>query len=141
MEELLVDALLFCENLAAEDAYNKRLDEMFLKAPENDDLLYLEWETDIRKSVHYIQGLIDYNNFDIERFGRILMSKLKAIYETLSDIKDFADRAYHLWTDLPGNIQDIEPFLTMCYADDPLSYGDEKQARNFYEYVLNYYKD
>ena len=41
MEELLVYALLLYEELVAEDEYYKRLDELFLKTPENDDLLYL----------------------------------------------------------------------------------------------------
>ncbi len=49
MEELLVYAILLNVELVTENEYNKRLDELFLKDPENDDLLYLEWETDIKK--------------------------------------------------------------------------------------------
>ena len=49
MEELLVYAILLYEELAKETDYNKRLDELFLNNPENDDFLYLEWETDIKK--------------------------------------------------------------------------------------------
>lgn len=49
MEELLVYALLLYEELVTENEYSKRLDELFLKNPEDDDLLYLEWETDIKK--------------------------------------------------------------------------------------------
>ena len=64
---------------------------------------------------------IDYKNFDLERFGRILMSKLKMAYVNCSDIKCFANRMYSLWESRPGNIQDVEPFWTLCYADDPLS--------------------
>lgn len=45
MEELLVYAILLYEELATETDYNKRLDELFLSNPENDDFLYLEWET------------------------------------------------------------------------------------------------
>lgn len=141
MEELLVYALLLCEELVTETEYNKRLDEMFLNAPENDDLLYLEWETNITKAIIYIRTHINYNNFDIEQFGRILMSKLKAVYVKCSDIKYFADLMYSLWENLPGNIQDIEPFWTLSYADDPLSWEDEEQTRNIYEHILNYYKD
>lgn len=141
MEELLVYALLLYEELVTENEYSKRLDELFLKNPEDDDLLYLEWETDIKKNIIYIRTHIDYNNLDLERFGRILMSKLKVVYVNCTDIKYFAGRMYGLWEDLPGNIQDIEPFWTLSYADDPLSWGDEKQTRNIYEHMLNYYKD
>ena len=43
MEELLVYAILLSEKLATENEYCRRLDELFLAHPENDDLLCLEW--------------------------------------------------------------------------------------------------
>lgn len=141
MEEMLVYAILLYEKLVTENEYNKRLDELFLTTSGNDDLLYLEWETDIKKAIIYVRTHIDYNNLDLEQFGRILMSKLKVIYSNSSDIKRFASRMYSLWESLPGNIQNIEPFWTLCYADDLLSWGDEEQTRNIYEHMLNYYKD
>ena len=49
MEELLTYMILLSEELVPESEYYKRLDELFLNHPENDDLLYLEWETDIKK--------------------------------------------------------------------------------------------
>lgn len=141
MEELFVYAILFYEELAMENEYRERLDELFINDPENDDLLYLEWETDIKKAILYIRTHMDYNKLDREQFGRILMSRLKTVYEKCSDINYFADRMYRLWKILPGNIQDIEPFWTLCYADEPLSWGDEEQAKSLYEKMLNYYKD
>ena len=141
MEELLVYAILLYEEFVTENEYNKRLDELFLNNPENDDFLYLEWETDITKAILYVRTHIDYKNLNIERFGQVLMSKLKTIYVNCPDIKYFADRMYSLWESLPGNIRDIEPFRTLSYADDPLSWGDEKQTRNIYEHMLSYYKN
>ena len=141
MEELFVYAILLYEELITENEYNKWLDELFLNTPENDDLLYLEGETDIKKAIIYVRTHIDYQNLDLEWFGRILMSKLERIYVNCSDIKYFADRMYSLWESLPGNIQNIEPFWALCYADEPLSWGDEKQTRNIYENMLSYYKD
>ena len=141
MEEMLVYAILFYENLVTENEYNKRLDELFLVTPENNDLLYLECETDIKKSIIYVRTHIDYNNLDIEQFGKILMSKLKTVYKGCSDIKRFASQMYSLWESLPGNVQELDPFWTLSYADDPLSWGDEEQTRSIYEHMLNYYKD
>ena len=141
MEELFVYAILLYEELVTEDEYNKRLDELFLNTPENDDFLYLEWETDIQKAITYVRTHIDSKNLDLERFGRILMSKLETIYTNCSDIEYFAKRTYRLWENLPGNIQNIEPFWTLCYADDPLSWGDEEQTRTIYEHMLSYYKN
>lgn len=145
MEELLVYALLLYEKLLTENEYNKRLDELFLSTSENDnlfnDLLYLEWETNIKNAIVYIRIHIDYNHLDIDLFGKILMSKLNKVYKNDLDIRKFADRMYNLWKDLPGNLQDIEPFRMLSYADDPLSWGDEGQIRNIFERMLCYYED
>lgn len=46
MEKLLVLAFLLYEEMVTKDEYSKRLDELFLGDLENDNLLYLEWETD-----------------------------------------------------------------------------------------------
>ena len=97
MEELLVFAVLLYEKLVTKDEYNKRLDELFLDHPENDDLLYLEWETDTKNIITYIRTHIDYNTFDYEQFGKILMNKLKVCYKNCSDIRCFADQMYGLW--------------------------------------------
>lgn len=141
MEELFVYAILLNEDLITENEYSKRLDELFLNDPENDNLLYLEWETDIKKAIIYIRTHIDYNHLDLEQFGRIFINKLKVVYINCWDIKYFASRMYSLWKSLPGSIQNIEPFWTLCYGDDPLSWGDEEQTRNIYEHMLDYYKD
>jgi len=141
MEELLVYAILLNEELVTENEYNERLDELFLNDPQNDDLLYLEWETDIKKAIIYVRTHIYYKNIDLELFGKILINKLKVVYVNCSDIKCFASRMYSLWNNLPENIQNIEPFWTLCYADEPLSWGDEEQTRNIYEHMLSYYKD
>lgn len=96
MEELLVYALLLYEELVTENEYRKRLDELFLNNPEKDDLLCLEWETDIKKAIIYVRTHMDYKNLDEERFGRILMDKLKTVYVNCPDIKYFAGRMYSL---------------------------------------------
>lgn len=139
MEELLVFALLLCEEIVSEDEYLKRLDELFLQSPENDDFLYLEWVTNIKEAIIYIRTNIDYKIFDYELFGRILMEKLRIYYKECLDIKSFSERMYFLWENLPFYIQDKQPFYILSYADDPLSWGDEEQARNIYESMLNYY--
>ena len=49
MEELLAYTILRSEELISEDEYNKWLDELFLSHPENEELLCLEWQTDMKK--------------------------------------------------------------------------------------------
>ena len=85
---------------------------------------------------------IDYNNFDLGLFGKILMSRLEAIYTNCYGYKVVWQTECMLFRkDLPENIRHIEPFRTLCCADDPLSWGEEEETRNNYECMLNYYKN
>lgn len=140
MEELLAFALLLSQKLTEENEYQKRLDAMFLDNPENDDLLYLEWETDINKAILYINTHIDCTTWNCELFGQLLMEKLKIYYKNCADMKLFGDKIYSLWDCLPGHIQNKDPFYSMCYANDPLSYGNENQSREIYKSIMDYYR-
>lgn len=71
MEELFVYILLLCNEIIEEDEYSKKLDELFLENPEDDDLLYLEWEMDIKKADTYIWSHIDFETVDEKRIGKI----------------------------------------------------------------------
>ena len=140
-EELLVYAILFHEGiLVTEDLYQKRLDELFLENPDNEILLDLEWERDTKKAIIYIRTQVNYKKLNEDKFGMILMEKLKEYYDQCSDVRLFSDRMYSLWESIPGQIQDNEPFWTLSYADDPLSWGDEREVQLTYEAMLNYYK-
>ena len=66
------------------------------------------------------------------------MWSLLRIYED-TDIAVFAGKMYSLWNKLPRDTGREEPFLTLCYADDCLSYHDEAQCRKLYEKAMRYY--
>lgn len=57
------------------------------------------------------------------------------------EIHSFAEKAYVAWNMLPKSIDQTEPFWTLSYADDPLSWGDEKQTREIYEKMFRYYEN
>lgn len=141
MEELFVYILLLCNEIIEEDEYSKKLAELFLENPEDDALLYLEWETDIKKAYTYIWSHINFKTVDEKHIGRILMDRLKIYYENCSDIRNFAKKAYCLWQDLPEDLEQKEPFFTLSYVNEPLSWGDEEQTRNICEHMFNYYKN
>ncbi len=139
MEELLAYAYLLSEDLIAFDVYENKLNEMFVKDIKNEDLIELEYLCGSAKNtVVYIRTHINYNSMDINKFGRQLFELLKPIYKTM-DIEPFANAMYSLWKELADNLQNIEPFWTLSYADDPLSWGDEEQTRRMYEEMLVYY--
>ena len=140
MEELLVFALLLCEGFDVEAEYGNRLDEMFLENPTDEMLLDLEcMSSNIKQSVLHIIANFYFDDFDHYVFGKLLMIKLKKLY-ACTKIEVFARRMYSLWKRLPDNISCQQPFHTLSYADDPLSWGDEKQTRELYEDMLNYYE-
>lgn len=141
MEELLAYDYLLCEGFVIEEEYEEKLHELFLKdTTYNDDLLTLEGLCGkVKESVIYIETHFNYSYFDRVKFGKTLMDLLKPFYKSM-DIKQFGQRMYSLWERLASNLRDEEPFSVMCcYADDPFSWGDEKQARELYEKMLNYY--
>ncbi len=141
METLLAYVYLLGMDLISEEIYEEKLNELFLENPADEDLLELEFLSGNRKeTVIYIRTHIDYNFMDFNRFGRELFGLLKPIYKSM-DIRRFGDAMYSLWENLAGNLQDMEPFWTLSYADDPLSWGDVEQTRKIYEEMLDYYED
>ena len=76
-------------------------------------------------------------NYDV--FGHILFENIRRLYEKNSlGIEAFCRKAYNIWKLLPNEIILVEPFWTLLYADDCLSYGDEAQTRNLYENAFSY---
>ena len=142
MEELFAYAILLYEGIATEAEYQERLDALFLEHPDDRMLLDLECETDIQEAVICIRTRADYGYIGLhpERFGRTLMKKLRDCYASCTDLRRFGSKMYSLWESLPSDLYDREPFWTLSYADDPLSWGDEAQTRALYEKMLNYYE-
>ena len=140
MEELYPYYYIMCIGLDVYILYENKLNELFIENPDNKDLFELELvSNNIKGTVYYIHDHINTNKIDINKFGKTLMHLIKPFYENM-DIKNFAYCMYNLWKILPDNISNVEPFFSLCYADDPLlSYGDEKQTRLLYEEMLSFY--
>lgn len=141
MEELLTYAILAYQEIITKESFQNKIDELFLADCENEILLNLECENNVKKQMLYIKENIDYDSFNYNKFGKILMCLIKEYYINCSNIEEFALHMYSLWESIPGNIQDKEPFKILSYADDPLSWGDKEQSKEIYKYMLNYYKE
>jgi hypothetical protein len=142
-EILLSYAILLYVGLVSDTEYKENLDAHFLEHPDNALLLELEWRTkDIEGSIKIIFDYCLENNVDYDIFGRFLISKLEDIYyQDDMDIRFFGSKMYLIWRVLPSEIENKEPFWTLCYADDPLSWGDEMQTRELYQKMFHYYKE
>ena len=112
MEKLLASAILFSEKIISEETYQNILHEMFLQMSDEELLLELEWNTDIKKSVGIIREYFSGRQYDEAVFGRFFLQKIKEKYWSNDmDIHDFGVRMYNIWEALPGNLQNKEPFL------------------------------
>lgn len=120
------------------DEYQEKLDQLFLQNPQDEVLLDLE-ERNYKDAMLHLCYLLNERQLDIVRFSKKLMSILKDIYVAENNLEDFGKRMCQLWQYLPSELSVEEPFHILSYADDPLSWGDEKQCRELYEKALYYY--
>ena len=142
-EELLVYAILLESGLTSNDEYNEYLDRTFMENPDNSLLFELEvCFKDINKIIHTIWDYF-YNNessFDYNRFGKFLTEKLEIIYNVM-DIQPFSDKMYFIWRLLPDKMQENELFENLRYADELLLWTEEKQLREYYKKLFDFYKE
>ncbi|MCL2387608.1 MAG: hypothetical protein FWC89_08700 [Defluviitaleaceae bacterium] len=148
IEKLLVLLHLQYVELIPDAEYQEFLHELFLQNPNNDLLLELEWTANdytttkmlIWEYIYSIGGYTE-NNIDFDVIGKFLVEQLKKIYHSGMDIHTFGAKVHRLWQTFPfiNEREYDEPFFALCYADDPLSWGDEAQSREMYEEMFRFY--
>lgn len=144
MERLICKFLLWKIGFTNGDDYNMTLDKLFLENPTNDILLELEGSSsncDTTFDVLQRYWKYECNDFSVVIFGKCMLEDLKAIYfSNIFTIEHYAKMCYSLWQYFPNEFNTTEPFHTLSYADDPLSWNDEKQTRKLYEQLFEFYK-
>ncbi len=144
MEQLICKSLLLKIGLITGDNYSETLDKMFLEDLDNEMILELQsYHYDVDTTFDILQRYWEYEfkDFSVDIFGKCLLENLKTVYQSNGfSIEDFGRKCYLLWKHLPNELNTIEPFHTLSYADDPLSWGDEEQARKIYEEFFEFYK-
>ena len=143
MEELYAELLLLYIGFHTADRYTTLLDKEYLRGSHNELCFDLECHSsDLFSCLGRFTKYWDHEctDFNCDLFGARLFAGLKDAYEAhLFEISDFGKRCYKLWHMLPCSIGQIEPFHTLSYADDPLSWADEAQTRALYERAFSYY--
>lgn len=145
MEYLFAYSYLWAWGFCSMQEYNIHLDSMFSETPNDEVLLELEECSDNCKNTFArLKRFFEYetNTFDSDTFGKILFKGLETAYNSdIYDIAEFGRICYKLWNLLPGFLGHEQPYYVLCYADDPLSWGDEEQTRTLYEDAFNFYKE
>ena len=137
MEELIVEAFLCQIGCSNTENFESVLNRLFLEDSANEFLLDLE-QREYKDAILHLNSLIDTCTFDKDLFGKILMEKLRFLYSDM-ELAEFANKMYELWNLLPNSLAEENPFHILSYADDCLSYGDEKQCQELYERALKNY--
>ena len=118
--------------------YSEALEELLAKHPESRFLKQLEAVSGAKESADEILAENDSPVVAPDDFGRDFIKLIQGIYEE-TELSTFADIMYRLWGTLPDGIKNTEPFITLCYADDPLSCGEEARTRRIYRNLFQYY--
>ena len=144
MEKLICKSLLWKMELSNGEDYNTTLDKMFLENSNNDLFLELEsCSSDSDAAFDILQRYWKYEcgDFSVDDFGKCLLEDLKTVYfSNAFIIAEFGKRCYQLWQQLPSEMHTKEPFHTLSYANEPLSWNDEEQTRKLYEDLFDFYK-
>lgn len=142
-EMLLAYALLLEAEFISSSEYKEHLNALFMNSSNNDLLLELEWcSSDTQKTKGMIFEYSREHEIDFDIFGSFLMQSLKNIYNQIDvDIKTFNSKIIIIWSKLPNEITKIEPFWSMSYAGEPLTWGDVQQTQDIYEKMFNFYSD
>lgn len=151
--EKLAALLIFClSGFGSAESYFSELDRQFLEHPDDEVLFELEdcfkdlrghWACLLR---HFEFGPDE--NFDKKLFGGELSRGLEKFFDEnvgtgKVSLKKFGRLGYTLWRLLSDLNFDVhgEPFVILCYADEPLDYGDERQSLEIYKYFFDFYKE
>lgn len=141
MNKLAALCALWAFGLDSKEGYCKELDRLFLENPDDDFLLELEnLGGDCAAAWARISPYL--MTMDISEFGRTLFGKLEEVYRANKiPLCEFGVRCGRLWGALPERIDHKEPFVMLCYADEPLSWGDEEQSRELFQSMFDYYRN
>ena len=120
------------------DEYANALDAVLEKHPDNRFLRELECIDGAEQSAEFILSECEHAIVSPDDFGKGFLQLLRSVYQD-TELSAFSKSMYELWGKLPDGVMNIEPFITLNYADDPLSYGDEAQTRRIYERLFEYY--
>ena len=145
MESLFAYSYLLAWGFCSLQEYNAYLDKMFLETPDNEVLLDLEeCSNSYKDTFARLKRYFEYetDNFDKEQFGKTLLNGLESVYHSnVYSIAAFTRKCYELYTMLPECLKYENPFWFLDYADEPLSWGDEKYSRVLCEKAFGFYRE
>ncbi len=130
MEQLYALLLLNQSGFEHQEDYLALLHRLFLANPEDGTLLELEiCAGNLKASASLLNGYWAerWFRFPVASFRRFLFACVAQAYAQAEDLSAFGRKSYLLWQRLPAPLQREQSFWTLCYADDPLSWGTRRK--------------
>ncbi len=121
------------------ERYKNYLDDLFIENSEDELILELQWCTnDLEKTVVTIMSALHDVELDYVECRKAIIAELEVLYNEL-ELEEFAELGYSVWNNLEGEMRDEKPLNDLCFADDPLSWGDKEQSIEIYQKLFRYY--
>ena len=129
MESLYACCLLWALGLTNGESYANALHSSFHDGPESPMFFALEEAfPNAGRSLSLLEAVCtgEGSGFSQAAFAKALFTGLRAVYtENHFALPIFGKKCYALWKALPSYLRELEPFLTLSYAQDSLAWGHE----------------
>ena len=143
-ELLLYFYLAISSGLMQFDDYVEILNDLFLAdAGRNDILLTLEFCTgDLKETLATLETAL-YNKvgqINYQKVGKMLFDELGRQYSDNIDVlKELTHKLYIIWTLLPDEISNKEPFIQLNSIDDFWSWDGKDEVIEQINWLINYF--
>lgn len=124
--------------------YEESLNDLFL-ADDGQNDVFLELQLCVGNLEKTITALDIYLfdkivKLDFEVFGEILIKELRKQYsDNPNTLKELTHILYSIWTLLPSEVSEKEPFIKLNSIDDSWSWGGKEKVIEDFNWLLNYY--
>ncbi len=124
--------------------YDEKLNELFLEDEDQDGiLLELQFCTaNLEKTIFTLNTYLFDKiwQLDFQIVGIMLVNEIKKQYnEDPNILKELTHKLYIIWTLLPNEVAEKEPFIKLNSIDDSWSWNGKEKVIDDINWLLNYY--
>lgn len=144
IEKLYFYYISLSTGLISLDDYEENLNDLFL-ADDGQNDIFLELQLCTGNLEKTITALNIYLfdkivKLDFQAFGEILINELRKQYTyNPNTLKKLTHILYSIWTLLPSEVSEKEPFIKLNSIDDSWSWGGKEKVIEDVNRLLNYY--
>ena len=143
------ETLYFCDislktGLIGLSDYSERLNALYYSDDDEKDIL-IELESyvgDLKDTIRELDAYLfdKIAHLDYQEIGRMILDEVKEQYNNNPNaLEELTHVLYRIWTLLPREVSEEEPFVRFISIDDPWSWDGEEQVKESVDRLLDYY--